>query len=59
MYVEDAKGNKVGILAKQQADATAAQIEADREKGREFLRQMGEEDSEEAVNALIDEHKGK
>ena len=59
MYIEDAKGNNIGIIGKQQADATAAQIEADREKGCEFLRQMGEEDSEEAVNALIDEHKGK
>ena len=59
MYVEDANGNSIGIIGKQQADTIASKIEADREKGREFLRQMGEEDSEEAVNALIDEHKGK
>ena len=59
MYVEDVNGNSIGIIGKQQADTIASKIEADREKGREFLRQMGEEDSEEAVNALIDEHKGK
>lgn len=59
MYVEKEDGNKVGQLGKQQADAIAAQIEADREKGRKFLRQMGEDDSDEAVDDLIKEHKGK
>ena len=59
MYVENPEGNKVGILAQQQAEAIAARIEADREKGAEFLRQMGEDDSPEAVDALIEEMKGK
>ena len=59
MYVEDQQGNEVGIIARQQANAIAVQIEADREKGRKFLRQMGEDDSEEAVDALIEEMKGK
>lgn len=58
MYVENEDGNKVGILAKQQADEIAARIEADRGKGAEFLRQMGEDDSPEAVDALIEEMKG-
>lgn len=58
MYVEKENGNKVGILAQQQAEAIAARIEADREKGAEFLRQMGEDDSEEEIDALIEEMKG-
>ena len=59
MYVEDQQGNEVGIIARQQADESAARIETDREKGAEFLRQMGEDDSPEAVDALIEEMKGK
>ena len=59
MYVENENGNNIGIIGKQQADTVASKIEADREKGREFLRQMGEDDSDESVDALINEHKGK
>ena len=58
MYVENQQGNEVGIIGKQQAEAIAARIEADREKGAEFLRQMGEDDSPEGVDALIEEMKG-
>ena len=57
MYVESQDGNEVGIINKQQAEATAAVIERDREKGRRFLREMGEDDSEGAVDALIEQHK--
>lgn len=59
MYVESAEGNKVGIIEKQQSKKIAEVIEKDREKGREFLRQMGEDDSDNAVDALIEEHRGK
>lgn len=59
MYVEKEDGNKVGQLGKQQANEIAAAIEADREKGRKFLRQMGEDDGDNAVDNLIKEHKGK
>lgn len=59
MYVESAESNKVGIIAKQQAEVIAEAIEKDREKGREFLRQMGEDDSDNAVDAFIAEHRGK
>jgi hypothetical protein len=57
MYVESQDGNAVGIINKQQAEATAAVIERDREKGRRFLREMGEDDSEGAVDALIEEYR--
>jgi len=57
MYIENPEGNKIGIIAKQQAKAVAEAIEKDREKGRKFLRQMGEDDSEDAVDALIEEHR--
>ena len=57
MYVESQDGNEVGIINKQQAEATAAVIERDREKGRRFLREMGEDDSEGAVDALIEEYR--
>jgi len=57
MYVESQEGNEIGIIGKQQAKAVAEVIEKDREKGREFLRQMGEDDSDEAVDALIEEHR--
>ena len=59
MYVENPDCNKIGIIGKQNADATAKAIEANREKGREFLRQMGEDDSDEAVDRLIEECRGK
>ena len=59
MYVENQQGNEVGIIGEQQAKAIAARIEADREKGAAFLRQMGEDDSPEAVDALIEDMKGK
>ncbi len=55
MYIENPQGNKPGILAKQQADEIAEAIKADREKGRRFLRQMGKDDSEEAIDNLIEE----
>lgn len=55
MYIENQEGNKLGILAKQQADKIAEAIKADREKGRRFLRQMGEDDNEEAIDNLIEE----
>ncbi len=55
MYIENPQGNKPGILAEQQADEIAEAIKADREKGRRFLRQMGEDDSEEAIDNLIEE----
>lgn len=58
MYIENPEGNTVGKIAKQQADEIAATIEAEREKGRRFLRQMGEDDSEEAIDALVKEIKG-
>lgn len=59
MYVEKENGNKVGALERDHAALIAAAIEADREKGRKFLRQMGEDDSEEAIDDLIKEAKGK
>jgi hypothetical protein len=53
MYVENEDGNEVGALAAQQAEKIAAAIESDREKGRKFLREMGEDDSDEALDALV------
>ena len=57
MYVENQQGNEVGIIGEQQAKAIAARIEADPEKGATFLRERGEDDSPEAVDALIEEMK--
>lgn len=55
MYIENPQGNKPGILAEQQANEIAEAIKANREKGRQFLRQMGEDDSDEAIDNLIEE----
>ncbi len=55
MYIENQEGNELGILAKQQADKIAEAIKADRKKGRRFLRQMGEDDNEKAIDNLIEE----
>ena len=58
MYIENPDGNKIGIIGKQHEEAIAEAIKADREKGRRFLREMGEDDSDEAVDRLIEEYRG-
>lgn len=57
MYIEDGRNNKIGMIAKQQAEEIAAIIETDKEKARRFLQEMGEDDDDEAINFLIDELK--
>ena len=59
MYIEEKKSDKVGVIGRQQADKIAAAIETNREKGRRFLWQMGEDDSDSSIEALIEEMKGK